>query len=168
MGSLSPAESDGLIPLLLPLRYNKEKLNDGGQSSATGRSAPLDRRWKEQFFEATSTLANLAARPTSTDSYEDQAYNSLSDSFEDKRSETADLSGIASEVSTCHSDIPTLGYACFSTPSATLQGICCTMHAITLIIFICSFIRSTVWNIDREALRTTLASTTHGKEVSTS
>ena len=137
----------GLIPLLLPLRYNKEKLHDDGQSrslnrspglktsssldhreegnlvQATGRPAPLNRKWKEQLSEATATLANLADRPTSTDSYADQSYDSLIDSFEDKQSEAADLSGIASEVSTSYSDSPTLGYAHLSTPSATLQDI---------------------------------------------
>ena len=138
---------NGLIPLLLPLRYNKEKLHDDGQSSsfnrspglktssrsnhreedylvqATGRSAPLNRKWKEKLSEATATLANLADRPTSTDSYADQSYDSLIDYFEDKQSEAADLSGIASEVSTSYSDSPTLGYAHFSTTSATLQDI---------------------------------------------
>ena len=138
---------NGLIPLLLPLRYNKEKLHDDGQSSslnrhpglktsssmehreegnlvqATGRSAPFNRKWKEQLSEATATLANLADRPTSTDSYADQCYDSLINSLEDKQSEATDLSGVASEVSTSYSDSPTLGYAHLSTPSATLQDI---------------------------------------------
>ena len=137
---------NGLIPLLLPLRYNKEKLHEDGQSSsfnrspvsktssssdhrednlvqATGRSAPLDRKWKEQLSEAPATLANLVDRPTSTDSYADHDYDSLIDSFEDKQSEAANLSGTASEVSTSYSDSPTLGYAHLSTPSATLQDI---------------------------------------------
>ena len=104
---------DGLIPLLLPRRYNKEKLNDGGQSSATGRSTPLDRKWKEQLSKATATLANLADSRPSIDSCEDQSYNSLIDSFEDKQSEAADQSG----------DSPTLGHAQLSPPSATLQNI---------------------------------------------
>ena len=111
---------NGLIPLLLPLRYNKVKLHDGGQSSATGRSTPLDQKRKEQLAEATATLASLADRPNSTDSYEDQTYGSLIDSSEDKQSEAAHLSGIAS---TSNSDSPTLGYAHLSTPSSTLRDI---------------------------------------------
>ncbi|KAK0507411.1 hypothetical protein JMJ35_010449 [Cladonia borealis] len=101
---------DGLIPLLLPRRYNKEKLNDGGQSSATGISTPLNQKWKEQLSEATATLANLADSRTSIDSYENQSYNS---SFEDKQSQAADQSG----------DSPTLGHAHLSPPSASLQNI---------------------------------------------
>ena len=110
LGQSTYRTPDGLIPLLLPRRYNKVKLNDGGQSSATGRSAPLDRKWKEQLSEATATLANLADSRASIDSYENQSYNS---SFEDKQSESADQSG----------DSPTLGHAQLSPPSATLQSI---------------------------------------------
>ena len=101
---------DGLIPLLLPRRYNKEKLNDGRQSSGTGISTPLNQKWKEQLSEATATLANLADSRTSIDSYENQSYNS---SFEDKQSQAADQSG----------DSPTLGHAHLSPPSASLQNI---------------------------------------------
>ena len=114
---------NGLIPLLLPLRYTKEKRYDSGHSSATGRLTPLNRKWKEQHSEAAATLPNLADRPTSTDSYEDQSYDSLTDSLEDKQSEAADLSGVASEVSTSYSDSPTLGYAHLSTPTTTVQDI---------------------------------------------
>ena len=110
LGQSTNRTPDGLIPLLLPRRYNKAKSNDGGQSSATGRSAPLDRKRKEQLSEATATLANLADSRTSIDSYENQSYNS---SFEDKQSEKADQSG----------DSPTLGHAHLSPPSATLQNI---------------------------------------------
>ena len=114
---------NGLIPLLLPLPCNKEKLHERGQSSTIGRLAPLNRKWNEQHSEATATLTNLADRPTSTDSYEDQSYDSLIDSLEDKQSEAADLSGVASEVSTSYSDSPTLGYAHLSTPTTTVQDI---------------------------------------------
>ena len=138
--------TNGLIPLLLPLRYNKEKLHEAGQSSsfsrspvietssssghkeedslvqATGRLAPLDRKWKE-LSEATATLADLADSPTSIESYATQSYDSLTDFFEDKQSEAADLSDFTSEVSNSYSDSPTLGYAHLLTPSATLQDI---------------------------------------------
>ena len=164
-------DSNGLIPLLLPLRYNKassglhkrtrntptaarfanpsvlKKLQDVGQSSsfnrgpglktsfnldykeddnlaqAIGKPAPLDRTWKEQLSVATGTLANVADCRTSTDSCSIHTYDSLIDSLDDKHSEAAQLSGIASETSTSFPDSPTLGYAHLSTPSTTLQDI---------------------------------------------
>ena len=164
-------DSNGLIPLLLPLRHNKassdlhkrtrnaptaarvanpsvlKKLHDVGQSSsfnrgpglktsfnldykeddnlaqATSKLIPLNRTWKEQLSEATATLANLADCRTSTDSCSVHTYDSLIDSLDDKQSEAAHLSEIASETSTSFPDSPTLGYAHLSTPSTTLQDI---------------------------------------------
>ena len=76
-------DSNGLIPLLLPLRYNK--------------ASPAAHR---RTFNAST-----AARVT------------------DPLSEAADLSGIASEISTSYPDSPTLGYAHLSTPSTISQSI---------------------------------------------
>ena len=164
-------DSNGLIPLLLPLRCNKassglhqrtrnapnaardanpsvlKKRHDVSLSSsftrgpglktsftldykeddnlaqATGKPTPLNRTWKEQLTEATATLASLAECRTSTDSCSIHTYDSLIDSLDDKQSEAAHLSGVASETSTSFPDSPTLGYAHLSTPSTTLQDI---------------------------------------------
>ena len=164
-------DSNGLIPLLLPLRHNKDsstlhkrtrnaptaasvanssvprKLHNVGHSStfnrsnglrtfsdlaykegdnlaqASGKPVPLDRTRKEQLSEATATLANLADCRASTDSCSVYTYGSLIDSLNDKQSEAAHRSGIASETSTSSPDSPTLGYAHLSTPSTTLQDI---------------------------------------------
>ena len=96
---------------------------DDNLAQATGKPVPLDRTRKEQLSEATATLANLADCRTSTDSCSVYTYGSLIDSLNDKQSEAAHLSGIASETSNSYPDSPTLGYSHPTTPSTTPKDI---------------------------------------------